>query len=247
LVKKTNADLGVAYDGDGDRSIFCDEQGVIHWGDKTGSILTYYLIKNKKLQTSVVTPINSSITISKICDNLNNKVIFTKVGSVEVTHTMKNTNSIIGFEENGGFFYGLLNYVRDGAITMALILEMLSYYKQNPSKTNLSTNNDIPISEISLSRIFKIIDDTYQYKSSLRLSNIEDIPKVLDLCKNHGSVKKIENMDGIKIWFDTDSWIMFRPSGTEPLLRIYAESDDKSLLDSKIREYDDLIKKSFSI
>ena len=54
LVKKTNANFGVAYDGDGDRSIFCDEQGVIHWGDKTGSILAYYLIKNKKLQTSVV-------------------------------------------------------------------------------------------------------------------------------------------------------------------------------------------------
>jgi phosphomannomutase / phosphoglucomutase len=247
LVKKTNANFGVAYDGDGDRSIFCDEQGVIHWGDKTGSILTYYLIKNKKLQTSVVTPINSSITISKICNDLNNKVIFTKVGSVEVTHTMKNTNSIIGFEENGGFFYGLLNYVRDGAITMALILEMLSYYKQNPSKINISTNNNIHNSEISLSCIFKIINETYQYKSSLKFSNLEDMPKVIDLCKNHGSVKKIEDIDGIKIWFDNDSWIMFRPSGTEPLLRIYAESDDKSLLDSKIREYDDLIKKSFSI
>jgi phosphomannomutase/phosphoglucomutase len=92
-----------------------------------------------------------------------------------------------------------------------------------------------------------MFNNTYQYKSSIKLSNIEDIPRVLDLCKNHGSVKKIEDMDGIKIWFDDDSWIMFRPSGTEPLLRIYAESDDKSLLNSKIREYDDLIKTSFRI
>ena len=85
LVKTTGADLGVAYDGDGDRSIFCDEQGVIHWGDKTGSLLAFYLIKIKKLQTSVVCPVNSSTIISKICKDLNNKVIFTKVGSVEVT------------------------------------------------------------------------------------------------------------------------------------------------------------------
>ena len=60
-------------------------------------------------------------------------------------------------------------------------------------------------------------------------------------------IQKIESIDGIKIWFDDESWIMFRPSGTEPLLRIYAESDDKFLLDSKIREYNDLIKKSFPI
>jgi phosphomannomutase/phosphoglucomutase len=259
MVKKTNADMGVAYDGDGDRSIFCDEQGIIHWGDKTGSILTYYLIKYKKLKTSVVCPINSSIIISNICNKLENELIFTKVGSVEVTHTMKNNNSIIGFEENGGFFYGLLNYVRDGAITTALILEMLSYYKQNPNSLNTflsssssssnknNKDNNIVDSKISLSKIFKIFDNTFQYKSNIKLSNMEDISKVLDLCKNHGLVKKIDSIDGIKIWFDNDSWIMFRPSGTEPLLRIYAESDDKSLLDSKIKEYLDLIKNSFSL
>jgi phosphomannomutase / phosphoglucomutase len=248
MVKKTNADLGVAYDGDGDRSIFCDEQGVIHWGDKTGSLLVNYLIKIKKLQTSVVCPVNSSIIISKICNDLNNKVIFTKVGSVEVTYSMKDANSKIGFEENGGFFYGPLNCVRDGAITTALILEMLSYYKQNPLEINQAINDNYnPETIVSLSRIFDLLPTTYQYKSSLKLLNIGDIPKVLNLCKNHGSVKKIENIDGIKIWFDDESWIMFRPSGTEPLLRIYAESDDKFLLDSKIREYDELIKKSFPI
>jgi phosphomannomutase/phosphoglucomutase len=247
LVKKNNADMGVAYDGDGDRSIFCDEVGVIHWGDKTGSILAHYLIKYKKLKTSVVCPVNSSLLISKICASLNNKLIFTKVGSVEVTHCMKNTNSLIGFEENGGFFYGLLNEVRDGAIATTLMLDMLSYYRQNPTEIILPKNNYDCESGVSLSHIYKIFNNTHQHKSSIKLSNIEDIPHVLDLCKNHGSVKKIEEMDGIKLWLDDDSWIMFRPSGTEPLLRIYAESDDKSLLDSKTREYAELIKKSFHV
>jgi phosphomannomutase/phosphoglucomutase len=66
---------------------------------------------------------------------------------------------------------------------------------------------------------------------------------VLDACTAHGSVYKIERIDGVKIWFDAESWIMFRPSGTEPLIRIYAESNDKSLLDSKVKEYLNLINK----
>ena len=61
MVKKTSSDLGVAYDGDGDRSIFCDEKGIIHWGDKTGSILSYHLIRNKKMDTTIVCPVNSSL------------------------------------------------------------------------------------------------------------------------------------------------------------------------------------------
>jgi phosphomannomutase/phosphoglucomutase len=66
---------------------------------------------------------------------------------------------------------------------------------------------------------------------------------ILDVCASHGSVYKVEKIDGVKIWFDAESWIMFRPSGTEPLIRIYAESNDKSLLDSKVKEYLNLINK----
>lgn len=232
IVKKTSSDFGVAYDGDGDRSIFCDENGYIRWGDKTASILTYYLIKYKNMLTKVVCPINSSIIISKICNLFGVELVYTKVGSVEVTYEMMKSGSLIGFEENGGFFYGLLNQVRDGAFTTALILEMLAFYR-NQSKNSLM-----------LSSIYSKFDNTFQYKSSLKLSNHDEIHFILDLCKSHGSVKQIEEIDGLKIWFDAESWIMFRPSGTEPLLRIYAESDDKALLDSKINEYRNLIQKS---
>lgn len=243
MVKRTSSDLGVAYDGDGDRSIFCDEKGIIHWGDKTGSILSYHLIKNKKIETTVVCPINSSLIISKICDVLKSKVYFTKVGSVEVSYGMKNTNSLIGFEENGGFFFGPLNLVRDGAITTALILEMMSYYKQEKIEQNPNSESKILLVKPTLSDIYSIFDNTFQYKSGLHLSGTDDIQHVLDACANHGSVYKIERIDGVKIWFDAESWIMFRPSGTEPLIRIYSESNDKNLLDSKVKEYLNLIKK----
>jgi phosphomannomutase / phosphoglucomutase len=61
------------------------------------------------------------------------------------------------------------------------------------------------------------------------------------LCLEHGSPKKIETLDGAKIWIDEDTWIMVRPSGTEPFVRMYAESVDISLLNSKVAEYRRLI------
>jgi phosphomannomutase/phosphoglucomutase len=244
LVRENGYDLGVAYDGDGDRSIFCDEKGIIHWGDKTGSLLFYHTISNKKIDSSIVCPINSSFVISKIAELLRKKVHFTKVGSVEVTYGMKKTGSLLGFEENGGFFYGPLNFVRDGAITTALMLELLSYLRQRRFTIYSDIHDASEKFQGSLSNAYSLLDKTYQYKSSFNLSSEEDIHKVLEICEEHGSVKKIEKIDGIKIWFDSDSWIMFRPSGTEPLIRIYAESNDKSLMDSKVKEYQTLIKKT---
>jgi phosphomannomutase/phosphoglucomutase len=246
MVSENGYDLGVAYDGDGDRSIFCDEKGVIRWGDKTGSLLAYHLIKNKKLDTEIVCPINSSLVISRVGDLLDKRVHFTKVGSVEVTYGMKDTNSLIGFEENGGFFYGPLNLVRDGAITTALIIEMLSYYKKGFLAGPVH-DIDSSIETQTLSSIYSILGETFQYKSSINLSSKDDIQRVLQVCSEHGSVFKVEKVDGVKIWFDSESWIMFRPSGTEPLIRIYSESNDNNLMNSKVKEYLNLIKKLMNI
>ena len=58
---------------------------------------------------------------------------------------------------------------------------------------------------------------------------------------HHGNPVRVETLDGIKIWIDDETWIMIRPSGTEPLLRMYAESTDRDLIDSKIKEYTRLI------
>ena len=65
-------------------------------------------------------------------------------------------------------------------------------------------------------------------------------------CIEHGSPKKIERMDGAKIWLDEETWLMVRPSGTEPLIRMYAESTDKSLLESKVEEYSRIVRSKMS-
>ena len=228
IVKETNSDIGAAYDGDGDRSIFCDEKGIVHWGDKTGTLLARYLISNRHPKAKIVCPVNTTHILTKVAQDGGSEIVHTKVGSVEVSREMVKQGAIIGMEENGGFMYGALNQVRDGALTTALMLDLMA-------------SEDTSLSE-SLSSLPKV----YQYKSKFECSKMNVIQKVMDSVKNHGSPMKIETLDGVKIWFDEESWLMLRPSGTEPLIRIYGESSDELLINSKVNEYTRLVMESLN-
>ena len=214
VVLEKQADLGIAYDGDGDRSIFCDSNGNFYNGDIIGSILTNFLMSkyDGKLNYKpiIVTPISSSKLIDDISEKYNAQVIRTKVGSVDVSRTIISNNAIIGFEENGGFIYSPHQSVRDGGITSALILEMLS----NNNKSLLTLSSDYPI--------------LYQFKTKINFDKNklnEILSKLLEL-----EYENIEKIDGVKLWFNSDTWVLIRSSGTEPAVRIFAESNDKNYL-----------------
>lgn len=226
VAKETNSDIGAAFDGDGDRSIFCDEKGIVSWGDKTGTLLAKYLISTKHPKAKIVCPINTTQILTKVAHENGSEIIHTKVGSVEVSREMVKQGAIIGMEENGGFMYGVLNQVRDGALTTALMLDLMAS------------------EEKSLSTILSSLPKVYQYKSKFECSEMGLIQKVIDSVKNHGSPMKIETLDGVKIWFDEESWLMLRPSGTEPLIRVYGESTDELLINSKVNEYTRIVKES---
>ena len=226
VAKETNSDIGAAFDGDGDRSIFCDEKGIVSWGDKTGTLLAKYLILTKHPKAKIVCPVNTTNILTKVAQDNGSEIIHTKVGSVEVSREMVKQGATIGMEENGGFMYGVLNQVRDGALTTALMLDLMSS------------------EEKGLSAILSSLPKVYQYKSKFECSEMGLIQKVVDSVKNHGSPMKIETLDGVKIWFDEESWLMLRPSGTEPLIRIYGESTDELLINSKVNEYTRLVKES---
>lgn len=231
MVRDLHADLGVAYDGDGDRSLFCDEKGIIHPGDKTAAVLVKYLINGKHKGAEIICPINTTLNVQLVADEGNSNVVYTKVGSVEVSREMIKRNALIGLEENGGFMYGKLNQVRDGAMTTGLILDMLV----NFSLTNKSTNQ--------FSEIMASLRKIAQFKTKFKCPSKDVANKIVTKCIEHGSPKKIESLDGAKIWIDDESWIMVRPSGTEPLVRMYGESISQTLLDSKVREYTRIIER----
>jgi len=214
-VVKNNADLGIAFDGDGDRSIFCDDKGMLLSGDKSALLLSNYLLK-KNPNSKVVTCTNSGNSIDEIVTQTNSTVIRTKVGSIEVSRKMITENALLGFEENGGFMFGKHNHVRDGGMTLALFLELLA-------SSNKSLNEELATLPPSF---------TTKDKISCKKEDVDRIiSKLLDEFPNS------DISDGIKIIFDKKNWVMVRPSGTEPIIRIYAESDSEKNLEILMKKY----------
>jgi len=215
MVVKSKSDFGIAFDGDGDRSIFCDESGRILTGDRSALLLSKYILK-KYPKSKIVTSVNSTSVIEKIAENSKSKVLRTRVGSVEVSRKMIKENAIIGFEENGGFMYGKHNQVRDGSMTMAILLDLLANSKN------------------SLSEEMNSLPPSFTTKGKIECST-NDFKKIVKILKAEPYEKDLT--DGIKLSLDDSSWVMVRLSGTEPIARIYAESFSQSKLDDIFAKY----------
>jgi phosphomannomutase/phosphoglucomutase len=214
-VRKNNADLGIAFDGDGDRSIFCDNNGEILTGDKSALVLTKFILE-KNPNSLVVTCLNSGSNIELVANEFNSQVIRTKVGSVEVSRKMVPTNALIGFEENGGFMFGKHNQVRDGCMTLALMLDFLA------------------ASEKTLSEEISSLPPSFTTKDKVACSH-EDSKKLIQSLKEE--FPNSDTTDGIKITTDSKNWVMIRPSGTEPIIRIYGEAESQQKLDTLMAKY----------
>ena len=215
-VKSYNADVGIAYDGDGDRAVFCDEKGVIHWGDKTGALLVDYLLA-KNPGALVVTTVSTSQIVDFAAERNGSKVLRTRVGSVDVSRAMIDHNALLGLEENGGFFYTPHMQTRDGLMTSALLLEALSH------------------SNKPLSKILATLPKFHQRKAKFECPD-EIKKKVMEEIERK-SIGKVERIDGVKIWADESTWVLLRPSGTEPLIRVFGESKYAEKLDGLIERY----------
>ena len=214
-VKKHNADLGIAFDGDGDRSIFCDDKGEILSGDKSALVLTKHIL-NKNPNSLVVTCLNSGSAIEQIANQFDSKVIRTKVGSVEVSRKMVPTKALIGFEENGGFMFGPHNQVRDGCMTLGLMLDLLSSSNESLSEKI----NQLPASFTTKDKISCSIENAQKLIHGLK----EEFPDS-------------DTTDGIKIIYNSKNWVMIRPSGTEPIVRIYGEAEAPEKLDELMSQF----------
>ena len=134
---------------------------------------------------------------------------------------MLTENALIGFEENGGFMFGKHNHVRDGGMRLALFLDLLA-----------SSNK-------SMSEELVTLPPSFTTKDKISCEK-EDADRIIS--KLSDEFPNADTTDGIKIVFDKKNWIMVRPSGTEPIIRIYAESDSEKNLEILMKEYIEKIK-----
>ena len=220
VAKTLKVDLGVAHDGDADRAIFIDSEGRVQWGDRSATLLSYWAsVKNPKANKKVITAVSSSSLVEEYLSKYSIEVEWTKVGSVDIAHKVADENALAGFEENGGFMYPPHQYVRDGAMSFALMLELMA--NEN----------------VSSAELFDRLPKYYLVKTKVNLKPgmvVEEIYKrVLETYSS--SAVKVITIDGVKV-IGKDYWFLVRKSGTEPIIRIMAEAKDESTANNLVNE-----------
>jgi len=214
-VRSMKADFGVAHDGDGDRAIFIDGKGRVLSGDRTAILLCKHIIEYRRDEgpKRVVTAVSSSTLVEEVLSKYGVEIVWTRVGSITIARTMMKIGAIAGFEENGGFMYPPHQYVRDGGIAIALMLEYLSYIRK------------------SLTELIDELPSRHIVKTKVPIRNREEAAKVINKLKELYSKSRIIDIDGVKI-IERDYWILVRPSGTEPILRVFVEASNEQQANS---------------
>ncbi len=217
-VKREKFDLGIALDGDADRIAAVAAGGVFIHPQMILGLLALHLNQDRKWSGGIVKTICGTTMIDRIARFLGVKLYETPVGFKYISNLMETENILTGGEEAGGM--GVKGYIpeRDGTVAGLLLLEMMAYRKKDMLKILNQT-------EKKFGKYYYLRDDLHANK---RIQiNKSAMPSQL-LGKR---VVEVKDFDGIKLICGDMSWLMFRGSGTEPIMRIYAES--RSLGQSK--------------
>ncbi len=216
IKQSTNIHVGLAVDGDADRIALYDSKGNYIDSHHIILLLIYYLAHHKKLSAKVVTGFSSTVKVEKLCKHFNLPVQRVRIGFKDICKIMLNEDVLVGGEESGGITIKGHIPERDG-IWMGLTLW----------NAMVETGKTI---EQFISEIYKLTGPFYYNRYDMK---VDDTLKkaAINACNNNvfkefagEKIIRTETLDGYKYYFNEDEWIMIRPSGTEPLLRIYSEA-----------------------
>jgi len=225
---RTNA-IGLSNDGDGDRFGIINEKAEYVTPNEIIALLLGHLIKNKGYEGKLIKTVGASQLLDIIAEKYDIDVIETPVGFKWVGEAMREYNTIIGGEESGGLSIKGHIPEKDGILADLLILEMIAYEDKPMWELQEELKQKAGCTFINKRIDVKLQDQTQLNILMEKYSELETIADFEILAK--------DTKDGVKYYLEDDrTWVLIRPSGTEPLLRIYFESDEKSKID-KLKEF----------
>ncbi|MDY1591298.1 MAG: phosphoglucosamine mutase [Methanofastidiosum sp.] len=221
--EKGGIDIGFALDGDADRVAILDEKGQYIGEENTLVLASKFFIEHMNPQNkTVVTNLSTTRALDDVVSSNGGRVVRTKVGEINVVEEMIRVNASLGGEGNGGVILPMVQYARDSLSAISLIMLGLSK------------------SKLTLSSIVSELPKYYMIKDKIIVSR-ESFEKNLPYLKEFFTGYPYNDIDGLKFDID-DSWVHIRPSNTEPIVRIIAESKSMEKANSLVEETKNLMK-----
>ncbi|MFQ6126671.1 MAG: hypothetical protein ACE5R6_19005 [Candidatus Heimdallarchaeota archaeon] len=226
-IRKQNADFGVGFDGDADRSVFVDDKGRI----VDGSIMTLlfaqdYLEHNKGAR--IVAPINSTSLLQTEVERLGGELIWTRIGHSFIEKELVRKNAIFAGEPSSHFYFNDLYPFSDGILATIKLAALLSRSSQ------------------SLSELIDVLPPTFLLNSALEFESHRQKGE-----KMRATIESIQNLyediltiDGVKVNLNRTAWVLIRPSNTEPKIRISIEAESEKTAKHILEEFTNIVHRS---
>ncbi|MFW9958918.1 MAG: phosphoglucosamine mutase [Candidatus Odinarchaeota archaeon] len=228
MVKDIGADLGIAHDGDSDRVVFVTEKGEVVNGDRTIALLAEDYLRTNK-QGTIVTTVDSSLVLDETVQKRGGEVIRTPVGDIQVAMKVKETGAVMGGEACGVFIFPEFQLAPEPFLAACRILEMMA-------RTGRSFGDligDIPVYPLIKAKV----RCPNEKKTHVMQELTKALPKALE------NVAQILTVDGIGVILK-EGWILVRPSGTEPLIRITCEGPTRKLVEKVLSTAQHVVEKT---
>jgi phosphomannomutase/phosphoglucomutase len=201
------ADFGVAHDGDSDRVAFVDETGRYVPGEEALGLFAREMLRRGDGGT-IVTSVTSTRCVEEVVRQGHGKLVITRSGSLPVARAIADEGAAFGGEENGGFYWPVHQNARDGPASSAMMLDILA-----------ETGTSLGQLLATLPK-YHVVKRNVPLPAALKAKVMERVRATLG-----GEAERLITLDGVKAFYP-DGWILVRPSGTEQIVRVYAESQD---------------------
>lgn len=223
--QKNDKSIGLAYDGDADRCVPIDEKGRFVPLDVIIALYSKYMVEQNGGKGTIITHIDASMLIDKLVMEAGGKLLRTKVGDVAIGNMVANEKAIFGGEPCGAWIHPKYHLCPDGPLTGLKILEFVT--EQGPLYKLVDSVTDYPVNRTKI-----------KCKNEIKPIVMESLNEKLSSKDEFADILKI---DGLRLKYEDNSWILIRPSGTEPYIRVTSQAITQKESDERLKYYSQMV------